>query len=84
MSENIRFTLPTAWSDYPGQATVLVGAKERKLMHDSAKLTTSALPESVLHPAESAAHDIPLSQPGTVAATLDRHFADFSQDATTN
>ena len=39
VGENIRFTLPTTWSGYPGQTTVLVGAKERKLMRDSAELT---------------------------------------------
>lgn len=84
VGENIRFTLPPAWSDYSGQATVLVGVKERRLMHDSAQLTVSALPGSVLKTVESASHDIPLSQPGTVAATLHRHIANFSQHAATD
>ena len=78
VSENIRFTLPTAWSDYPGRTTVLVGAKERKLMRESAELTSSALPESTLHTVEHAAHDIPLRQPGIIASTLHRHIRDFT------
>lgn len=76
VSENIRFTLPTAWSEYPGQATVFVGAKERKLMLDSAKLTTSALPGSTLLTVNGAAHDIPLSRPDIIASTLHRHITD--------
>lgn len=77
VGENIRFTLPVAWQHYPGEATVLVGANERKLMRDSANLTASALPRSTLHIVEGAAHDIPLSQPGTVASELHRHIEAF-------
>ena len=75
VAENIRFTLPTTWSDYPGQATVLVGAKERKLMRDSAELTASACPGSTLRTVEGAAHDIPLKRPGIIASTLNRHIS---------
>lgn len=77
VGENIRFTLPVAWSDYPGQATVLVGAKERKLMHDSAQLTASALTGSALYTVEDTAHDIPLSQPEIVVSALKRHITGF-------
>lgn len=72
VGENIRFTLPSAWSQYQGDAVVLVGAKERKLMHDSAALTASALASSRLCTVQDAAHDIPFSQPGIVATELQR------------
>jgi pimeloyl-ACP methyl ester carboxylesterase len=71
--ENMRFTLPATWGDYSGEATVLAGVNERKLMHDSANLTASALSGSTLHIVEGAAHDIPISQPGIVASELRRH-----------
>ncbi|MDL5351070.1 alpha/beta hydrolase [Microbacterium sp. zg-YB36] len=77
VSENIRFTLPSTWSDYPGSASILVGARERKLMHDSAGLTSSALPGSTLLTVEGAAHDIPLSDPRVVVSELDRQMSDW-------
>ena len=81
VGENIRFTLPEAWSQYPGAATVLVGERERKLMHDSAKLTTTALPGSKLRMVSGAAHDLPLSQPGTVAAEVSSQITEFNASA---
>lgn len=78
VSENIRFTLPATWSDYRGAAAVLVGANERKLMHDSAELTASALPGSTLRTVQSAAHDIPFTHPGIIASELHGQITGFT------
>jgi pimeloyl-ACP methyl ester carboxylesterase len=78
VSENIRFVLPCGWSDYSGEATVLVGASERRLMRDSAQLTASALPGSTVRTVAGAAHDIPLSCPEIIASELHRHLANLS------
>ena len=78
VSENIRFALPEAWGDYPGGACVMVGANERKLMRDSATLTSSALAGSTLLRVRGAAHDIPLSQPRLVASELDNQITRIS------
>lgn len=83
VGENIRFTLPVSWSNYSGQAAVLVGAKERKLMHDSAKLTAFALLRSTLHTVEDAAHDIPLTQPDIVLSALNCQIAGFPHEGST-
>lgn len=72
VGENIRFTLPAQWSKYRGPVSILVGARERKLMHDSAALTASAHPGSSLRTVEGAAHDIPLIHPHAVASELKR------------
>ena len=78
VSENIRFTIPAMWADYQGVVTVLIGANERKLIHDSAALTVSALKGSTLLTVQGAAHDIPLSQPGIIASELHRQIAEFT------
>jgi pimeloyl-ACP methyl ester carboxylesterase len=78
VSENIRFTIPAAWADYQGAVNVLVGANERKLMHDSAALTVSALKGSTLVTVRGTAHDIPLSQPGIIVSELHRQIAEFT------
>ena len=78
VSENIRFTIPAAWADYRRAVTVLVGANERKLMHDSAALTVFALKRSTLVTVPGAAHDIPLSQPGVIVSELHRQIAEFT------
>lgn len=73
VGENIRFTIPAGWSSYPGRAAVLVGEKERALMHASANLTTEALPGCSMTTVEGAAHDIPFTRPGAVVAALVEH-----------
>jgi pimeloyl-ACP methyl ester carboxylesterase len=72
VGENIRFTLPATWSKYRGPVGILVGARERKLMHDSAALTASALPGSSLRTVEGSAHDVPLTNPHAIASELKR------------
>lgn len=73
VDENIRFTVPDGWSDYSGSASVLVGANERKLMHDSARATAEALPGCSVQTVDGAAHDIPFSRPDALVATLRGH-----------
>lgn len=70
--ENISFTLPAAWASFPGPVTVVVGAGERKLMRDSARLTHEALPHSTLIVAEDAAHDAPFTRPELLAEQVRR------------
>ncbi|KAM9862229.1 alpha/beta fold hydrolase [Leucobacter sp. BZR 635] len=70
VSENIAFTLPDAWSSFTRPVTVVVGTKERKLMHDSAKLTHAAIPHSELVIADDAAHDAPFTRPKLLAERI--------------
>lgn len=70
ISENIRFTLPTAWSRYPGRVTIVVGANERSLMRNSAVATHEAAPGSNLVVIEGSAHDTPLTQPEIIASLV--------------
>lgn len=65
--ENLDFRLPPAWSSYPGPAGVLVGARERRIMLDSARATHEALPGSTLQVVEGCGHDLPLRRPELVA-----------------
>ncbi|GAA1318976.1 alpha/beta hydrolase [Nonlabens tegetincola] len=67
VGENISFTLPAAWSAFTGPAGIVVGAGERKLMHESARLTHAALPHSTLTVAEAADHDAPFTKPKLIA-----------------
>lgn len=67
VGENLAFELPRAFSDYGRPATVVVGQRERKLMHESARLTHAALPQSTLIVAEHAAHDAPFTMPSLIA-----------------
>jgi pimeloyl-ACP methyl ester carboxylesterase len=63
VGENLRFTLPEAWSRFPGKALVMVGRRERKLMRDSATAIHAALPGSELEVVNGCGHGIPLQRP---------------------
>ncbi|WP_405372856.1 MULTISPECIES: alpha/beta fold hydrolase [unclassified Microbacterium] len=63
VGSNVRFELPAGWSTFRGRALVLVGARERRLMLDSARMIHAALPGSVLSVAEGCGHGIPLQRP---------------------
>lgn len=67
---NIRFTLPEGWSAFTGGTTVMVGAKERNLMQDSARMIHHAHPGSRLVVAPAAAHDIPFTRPDLLAEEI--------------
>ena len=75
---NLHFDLPAGWSAFRGPAAVLVGARERRLMLDSARRTHEALPGSDLTIAADSAHDIPFTAPGLLAERI-RAVADGSR-----
>lgn len=66
--ENLDFRLPRDWSSYPGPAVVMVGARERRVMLESAQATHRALPGSGLQVVPGCGHDLPLRRPGLVAS----------------
>lgn len=63
VAENLRFVLPANWSRFPGEALVMVGQRERRLMRDSAAAIHAALPGSGLEVVEGCGHGIPLQRP---------------------
>ncbi|AIY00721.1 hypothetical protein ART_1122 [Arthrobacter sp. PAMC 25486] len=75
VGENIRFTLPGAWSAFHGGTTVMVGAKERPLMRDSARLIHEALDGSRLVVVPNAAHDVPFTHPELLADVIRQQLA---------
>ena len=70
VGENVRFTIPPGWSEFPGPALVLVGGRERRLMLQSAELLARALPQSTLETVAECGHGIPLQRPEWLAERL--------------
>ncbi|WP_016698915.1 alpha/beta fold hydrolase [Actinoalloteichus spitiensis] len=70
VGENIRFTLPSAWSTVSTPVAVLVGEKERRLMRKSARITSDRVPGATLHVVEGAGHDIPFTRPAELVTVL--------------
>lgn len=70
VGENIRFTLPAGWADFKNPALVMVGRKERKLMHDSARGIHGSLPGSQMISVPECGHGIPLQRPDLFARIL--------------
>ncbi|WDZ90088.1 alpha/beta fold hydrolase [Nocardiopsis sp. HUAS JQ3] len=70
VGENIRFTLPPGWSDFPNPALVMVGERERGLVRASARLVHDALPGSRLVSVPGCGHGIPLQRPDLLAGVL--------------
>lgn len=68
--ENIRFTIPPGWADFPGRSEVLVGATERRLMHMSARQLTSRNSRSELSIVAGCGHGMPLQRPEWLAHRL--------------
>lgn len=64
VGDNLRFSLPDAWSTFRGRALIMVGGRERRLMRDSADFVHRALPGSELLVVEECGHGIPLQCPG--------------------
>lgn len=60
---NVRFELPDAWSTFRGRVLVMVGARERRLMRDSADIIHAALPSSAISVVPGCGHGIPLQRP---------------------
>lgn len=67
---NLRFVPPAGWADFPGSPLVLVGEKEKPLMHRSAAALHDALPCSTVEVVEGCGHGIPLQRPEWLAARL--------------
>ncbi|MFL1376535.1 MULTISPECIES: alpha/beta fold hydrolase [unclassified Nocardiopsis] len=70
VGENIRFTVPAGWADFPGRALVLAGARERRFMRDSVRVLHEALPGSEADIVEGCGHGIPLQRPDLLAGRL--------------
>lgn len=70
VGENIRFTLPSGWAGFPNPATIMVGERERALMHASAQAVHAALPGSRLIAVPGCGHGIPLQRPDLFAEVL--------------
>ncbi|MET8862873.1 alpha/beta hydrolase [Nonomuraea sp. NPDC004580] len=67
VGENIRFTLPTGWSEFGNPVLVMVGERERGLMHASARAIHDAAPGSRLITVPDCGHGIPLQCPDLFA-----------------
>lgn len=70
VGENIRFTVPEAWGSFPGEALILVGERERRIMHESARLLAESRPGDELEIVEGCGHGIPLQRPEWLARRL--------------
>ncbi|MCP2330818.1 alpha/beta fold hydrolase [Actinoalloteichus caeruleus] len=74
VGENIRFTLPSAWSTVSTPVAVLVGEKERRLMRESARLTADQVQGDGPRTVEGAGHDIPFTRPAVLATVIRETF----------
>ncbi|MBK0421125.1 alpha/beta hydrolase [Leucobacter sp. CSA2] len=72
VAENISYELPRSWANFANPVSVLVGARERRLMRDSAALIQDSLPSSKLTIVKNSGHDIPFTNPKLLAATIQR------------
>jgi len=70
VGENIRFTPPDGWARFPGDALVLVGGRERRVMRDSARTLAALLPGTGLEVVDGCGHTIPLERPDWFARRL--------------
>ena len=75
VGQNMRFVVAEEWSHFPGRALVMVGRKERTLMHASAAAIHAALPGSELEIADEAGHGIPLQHPAWFNSRVDHWLA---------
>jgi pimeloyl-ACP methyl ester carboxylesterase len=75
--ENLRFTVPSGWARPAGRAgaapsaLVVVGAGERALMRDSARVLHEARAGSELLVVDGVGHGLPLQRPDVLARILD-------------
>lgn len=81
VGENLRFTVPSGWArtaERPGtapSAVVVVGARERSLMRDSARVLHEARAGSELLLVDGVGHGLPLQRPDVLARMLDARIA---------
>lgn len=62
VTANMQFELPARWTTFQGKAVVLVGEREKKIMHDSAALLHARLPGSEIEIVEGCGHGIPFQR----------------------
>ncbi|TDE56212.1 alpha/beta hydrolase [Nonomuraea mesophila] len=70
VGENLRFTVPAGWAGFTEPALVMVGERERKLLHDSARDLHESLPGSRMTSVPGCGHGIPLQRPDLFARAL--------------
>jgi len=70
VGENIRFTQPPEWADFPGRAWVLAGGRERGFMRESALALHDAVTTGDLDIVDDCGHGIPLQRPDWFADRL--------------
>lgn len=63
VGDNLRFTPPDGWRDFPGAALILAGSREKSLMKRSATVLHEALPQSECEIVDGCGHGIPLQRP---------------------
>lgn len=76
VGDNIRFTIPAAWSAYPGSALILAGADERRTVTESARTLQRKLPGSEIELVDGCGHGIPLQRPQWLASRLVAQWAE--------
>lgn len=72
VGENVRFEPPAAWPDFPGEALLLVGEREKPLMRRSAERLRVLRPASGLEIVPGCGHGIPLQRPEWLARRIAR------------
>lgn len=71
VGENLRFTPPDGWRDFPGGALILAGSKEKSLMKRSAAALQEARPLSEREIVEGCGHGIPLQRASWLARRIE-------------
>lgn len=70
VGENIRFAIPAELRGVESPVHVMVGGRERKLMHRSAQTTVDAVRGATLEVVPEAGHDIPFTHPAELARAV--------------
>ncbi|WP_350352586.1 alpha/beta hydrolase [Microbacterium sp. A8/3-1] len=71
VGENLRFTPPDGWRDFPGAALILAGSKEKSLMKRSAAALQEARPLSEREIVDGCGHGIPLQRASWLARRIE-------------
>lgn len=71
VGENLRFTPPDGWRDFPGAALILAGSKEKSLMKRSAAALQEARPLSEWEIVDGCGHGIPLQRASWLARRIE-------------
>ncbi|GAA2928565.1 alpha/beta hydrolase [Microbacterium luteolum] len=71
VGENLRFTPPDGWRDFPGSALILAGSKEKSLMKRSAAALQEARPLSEREIVDGCGHGIPLQRASWLARRIE-------------